>query len=102
MTAFLKDWLLGVVAAALAVSVAQALTPAGTVKKVGRLVGGLVLLLAVARPLLRMDVTAWDLPVWDTVDLELQTQENQKLLEDLIAGQVQTYIEETEGEIKGP
>lgn len=102
MTAFFREWLLGVVAAALAVSVAQALTPSGTVKKVGRLVGGLVLLLAVARPLLRMDVTAWDLPVWDTEAIEVQTRENQKLLEDLIAGQVQAYIEETEGEVKAP
>lgn len=48
----LKDWLLGVTAVALAVSLAQALTPEGTVKKVGRLVGGLVLLLAAVRPLM--------------------------------------------------
>ena len=32
----LKDWLLGVTAAALAVALAQALTPEGTVKKIGR------------------------------------------------------------------
>lgn len=102
MTAFCKEWLLGVVAAALAVSVAQALTPAGAVKKVGRLVGGLILLLAAARPLLRLDVSGWDLPVWDAADVELQAQENQKLMEDLIAGQVRTYIEETEGEINQP
>ena len=50
MTA-LKDWLLGVTAAALAVALAQALTPEGTVKKIGRLAGGLVLLLAALRPL---------------------------------------------------
>ena len=54
MTA-LKDWLLGVTAAALAVSLAQALTPDGTVKKIGRLVGGMVLLLAAVRPL-----TGWE------------------------------------------
>lgn len=48
----LKEWLLGVTAAALAVSLAQALTPEGTVKKIGRLVGGLVLLLAAVRPLM--------------------------------------------------
>ena len=45
-----RSWLLGVTAAALAVALAQALTPEGTVKKVGRLVGGMVLLLAVAKP----------------------------------------------------
>ena len=52
----LKDWLLGVIAAALAVALAQALTPEGAVKKVGRLVGGLVLLLAVVRPLGKLEL----------------------------------------------
>ena len=48
---FLREWLLGVTAAALAVALAQALTPEGTVKKLLRITGGLVLLLAVVRPL---------------------------------------------------
>ena len=56
MMAALRTWLLSVTAAAFAVALAQALTPAGTVKKVGKLVGGLVLLLAVVRPVLRLDV----------------------------------------------
>lgn len=56
MTGFIKDWLLGITACALAVSLAQALTPEGTVKKVGRLVGGLVLLLAAVRPFFALDV----------------------------------------------
>ncbi|WP_251447634.1 hypothetical protein [Vermiculatibacterium agrestimuris] len=50
-----REWLLGVTAAALAVALAQALTPEGAVKKVGRLVGGMVLLLAVAKPLLSLE-----------------------------------------------
>ena len=50
-----KNWLMGIVAAALAVSLAQAMTPEGPVRKVGRLVGGMVLLLAVGRPLLRLE-----------------------------------------------
>ncbi len=48
---FFRDWLLGVVAAALAVALAQALTPEGTVKRIGRLAGGLALVLAALRPL---------------------------------------------------
>ena len=51
----LRTWLLSVTAASFAVALAQALTPGGTVKKVGRLVGGLVLLLAVVRPVLGLD-----------------------------------------------
>lgn len=109
MTAFFRDWLLGIVAAALAVALAQALTPEGAVKKVGRLLGGLILLLAVTRPLLRGEPGEWDLPEnrsWEEMAaaVEAQTEENRNLLEELIAGQAETYIEETnrgaeEGEI---
>ena len=63
MMEFLKSWLLGVTAAALAVSLAQALTPEGTVKKVGKLVCGLVLLLAVVRPVAAVDPAAL-IPDW--------------------------------------
>lgn len=55
MMDWFRSWLLGVVAAALAVAMAQALTPEGAVKKVGKLVGGLVLLLAVTKPILQLD-----------------------------------------------
>jgi len=48
---FLREWLLGITAAALAVALAQALTPEGAIKKTARLAGGLVLLLAVVNPL---------------------------------------------------
>ena len=63
MMEFLKSWILGVTAAALAVSLAQALTPEGTVKKVGKLVCGLVLLLAVVRPVVAVDPAAL-IPDW--------------------------------------
>lgn len=51
----LREWLLGVAAAALAVALALSLTPEGAVKKVLRLVGGLVLLLSALGPLGRLD-----------------------------------------------
>ena len=40
-----RTYLMGVVSAAMVVALAQALTPEGAVKKIGRLVGGIVLLL---------------------------------------------------------
>ena len=58
MLDFLKDWLMGVTAAALLVAAADAVMPPGTVHRLGRLTGGLVLLLAVLSPLLRLDGTA--------------------------------------------
>lgn len=55
MIELIKNWLLGVTCAAMVVSLAEGLTPPGTVRKIGRLTGGLVLLLAILQPILRVD-----------------------------------------------
>lgn len=52
----LRAWLLGMVSAALALSLARSLTPPGAVEKIGRLIGGGVLLLAVLRPFFALDL----------------------------------------------
>ena len=90
----LKTWLLGVTAAALAVSLAQALTPEGTVKKIGRLAGGLVLLLAAVRPL-----TSWNGELPKGVSLapdpglvEEAAQSGEEAMKILIAQKVGAYI----------
>ncbi|MEA4955601.1 MAG: stage III sporulation protein AF [Pseudoflavonifractor sp.] len=93
---FLKEWLMGVVAAALGVALAQALTPEGTVKKVGRLVGGLVLLLAVIGPLGRLDpedlaVTA---AAYADIDQEEAEQGSEEVMKTLIAQKSGAYIED--------
>lgn len=51
----IRQWLVGITCAAMIVAVADSLTPGGTVKKIGRMVGGLVLLLAVIQPLMTFD-----------------------------------------------
>ena len=53
----LRSWLLGVVACALLVSACEQLTDGGTMKKIVRFVGGMLLMLALLRPLLRIDLT---------------------------------------------
>ena len=90
----LKDWLLGVVATALAVALAQALTPDGTVKKVGRLVGGLVLLMAVAQPLLRLDPNqlAVAAAAYSGVEGEKEFSGGEEVLKTLIAQKAGAYI----------
>lgn len=52
MMGLVRQWLLGVTAAALVLALADALAPEGSAKKVCRLAGGLALLLAAAGPLL--------------------------------------------------
>ncbi len=90
----LKNWLLGVTAAALAVSLAQALTPEGTVKKIGRLAGGLVLLLAAVRPLLGLEAPSWQglEALSPTLTAEQAGQSGQEVLKTLIAEKAGAYI----------
>ena len=47
----LRTWIIGVTVAAMVLAAAQALMPEGAVKRVGRLTGGLVLVLALMQPL---------------------------------------------------
>ena len=51
-----RGWLLTVIAASLLCALADALMPPGAVKRVGRLVCGLVLLAAILSPAVRLDV----------------------------------------------
>ena len=59
---FLRSWLLSVTACAVLVSIVQQLTDGGTMKKIVRFVGGMVLMLAMLRPLLSL---TFDLPELD-------------------------------------
>ena len=55
MMEMLQGWLLGLTAAALAVSLLTAMLPKGeTIRRIAGLAGGLILLLAVVQPLLRV------------------------------------------------
>lgn len=88
----LKNWLLGLTAAALAVSLAQALTPEGTVKKIGRLVGALVLLLAALRPLASWKGALPELPALPETAVEESAQEGEQVMKTLIAQKAGAYI----------
>ena len=55
---WIRNWVIGVVCAAMLIAVADSITPAGTVKKLGKFTGGMVLLLAVISPFLGLDYEA--------------------------------------------
>ena len=59
---FLRSWLLSVTACAVLISIAQQLANDGAMKKIVRFVGGMVLMLAMLRPLLSL---SFDLPTLD-------------------------------------
>lgn len=89
----LKDWLVSVTAAALAVALSQALTPEGTVKKIGALVGGMVLLLVMVKPVLAIDpadlanLTASYIP-----QTEIEISQGEQMMKSLIAEKTSAYI----------
>lgn len=93
---FFRQWLLGVIGAALILTVFYAIVPAGKLRSAGKLAGSLVLLLALLRPLAQ-----WR-PGWDFAyeqyagqiqeQIETLQEENRKKMESIIADQVAAYI----------
>ena len=51
----IRSWILSVTAAAMIIALAEALMPPGAVKRAAKLTGGLVLMLGILQPLVRMD-----------------------------------------------
>lgn len=94
----IRGWLTAVVCAALILALAEGLMPAGPVKKVGRLTGGLVMFLAMVSPLAQVDLSG--LSQWITVyrtqaavEAAALTETNEQLLESIIAEETASYIE---------
>ena len=101
---FLRSWLLSVTACAVLVSIAQQLADSGTMKKIVRFVGGMVLMLAMLRPLLSL---TFNLPELDGGNYreavealkETLSAEQDSALGDSIAAQTQAYIEDKAGSL---
>ena len=96
---FLRSWLLSVTACAVLISIAQQLANDGAMKKIVRFVGGMVLMLAMLRPLLSL---SFDLPALDGESYreavealkETLSAEQEDALRERIAAQTQAYIED--------
>ena len=97
MMEVIKSWLVGITCAAMVVTLAEGLMPEGTVRKIGRLTGGLVLLLAVTRPLISLDPAALtemlggDVQSWSGEEATLE-QANEDLMKTIIAERTGAYI----------
>lgn len=101
---FLRSWLLGVVACAVLVSLAGQLTDGGTMKKIVRFAGGMLLMLAMLRPLLRLDLAVLDVDLASyreaVAQLELElTQRQEDALSVRIAAETGAYIEDKADEL---
>lgn len=95
----IRQWLLGVVACAMLVSLLRQLCPDGAVRQVARFAGGLLLLCALLRPL-----AAWEPPdgFWDAEDYRAaversrdeMSREAQSAFASGIARELEAYIED--------
>ena len=101
--AALREWLTAVLATAVLLSLAERLAPEGTLRKITSLVGGLILLLVLVRPLagleggdLRLDYGDQSAAV-EQRRQELQA-ENDKTLAELIAEKTEAYISDKAAE----
>ena len=85
----LRAWLSGVCCAALLVTLVQRLLPKGKLKNLASLTGGLILLLAVVQPLLRV---RWEELTWryETYqrDMDRQTEAYQAAYADSLSGDI--------------
>lgn len=74
MMELLRQWLVGITCAAMIVALADSLTPSGTVRKIGRMAGGLLLLVAVVQPVLHVDFSVL---AASAVQIELESTQNE-------------------------
>ncbi len=97
MTGWLREWLTGLIAAAMVLSLLYALVPKGTMHAILRFSGGLVLLLAVLRPLMQVNVEelrvhyrAYEREV--DRQIALYQEENQTQMAEIIEEELSAYI----------
>lgn len=99
MIAAVRMWLTSIVVVAILLSVFQLLIPEGTIRKIASFTGGLVLIVAMLRPLLGTDLSRLQLDMGDYQEAieqrqsELETAEDQQMRE-LIAARTAAYISE--------
>ena len=103
MMAALREWLTAILATAVLLSLAERLAPEGSLRKITSLVGGVILLLVLVRPLAGLGAGELRLDYEDRSDAveqrreELQA-ENDKTLAELIARETEAYISDKAAE----
>ena len=102
MTSWMRSWVVSITCAAMAAAVIEALLPRGAIRRVGRLAGALLLLLAAVQPFLRWDESALAyLPAFASGDVESAAQSGEdwaravkkQLIEERAAAYIQDKAE---------
>ena len=93
----LKNWIMGIAAASVLLAAAKTLIPKGSVKQVGEFACGLILLLAVSAPLVKLDlkelsIALTELRMAEAQSSELLRLENNMLIKEIIEEKTAAYI----------
>lgn len=104
MMELLKNWIAGVSAASVLLAAAKTLIPKGSVKQVGEFACGLILLLAVSAPLVKLDLGELSLALTklrmaETQSSELLALENTMLIKEIIEEKTCAYISDKAKEL---
>lgn len=93
-----KNWLVTVTCTAMIIAVADSMTPAGTVKRIGMLTGGVVLVIALLSPLIRMDYAVLSTALVESrlhsggYSAQRSSELSAQLMKTIIAEQAAAYI----------
>ena len=90
MMDFIRDWLLSVTGVAILTAMAESMMPEGAVKRVGKLISGLVLLVAVLAPVFTLDLQGIE---GESSEWSEEIQEQAQALEEAQRKQYKTIIE---------
>lgn len=104
MMELIRQWIVGITGAALILALTDALIPGGSAKKVGRLAGGLLMMLAVVQPLVGLDYDALaqvlsEYRVTAAGYGDALEQENERLVKAIIEEQTAAYISDKAEEL---
>jgi len=75
----IRSWILTVTVSAMLIALAEGLMPQGTVKRVAKLTGGLVLMLGILQPLVQMDYDELFIVANGLGEIAVESQEEQEM-----------------------
>ena len=90
-----REWLLGVLCAAVAAALVEHLAPEKAVGSICRMAGGILLLIAVVRPILHVDMgtfAAAVVPTWSEITDSQMAGEDLALIKNIIGEETGAYI----------
>jgi len=94
---FMRSWIISVTVSAMIIAIAEGMMPSGTVKKIGKLTGGLVLMLGILQPIVRMDYEELFQAANGLSDITLEAQSvqqegNEEMMKSIIEEELSAYV----------